>query len=62
MGHMFSSCSSLKELNLSNFNTNKVINMKYMFKYCMNLETIDISTFKTDNVKKWNICSFVVSI
>ena len=31
---MFNSYSSLKELNLSNFNTNNVINMKAMFYGC----------------------------
>ena len=32
---MFSECSSLKELNISNFNTNKVQNMSYMFTKCL---------------------------
>ena len=31
---MFSECSSLKELNLNNFNTNNVTNMSYMFSKC----------------------------
>ena len=31
---MFSECSSLKELNLSNFNTNNVTGMGYMFNGC----------------------------
>ena len=31
---MFSGCSSLKELNLSNFNTNNVTHMSYMFSKC----------------------------
>ena len=31
---MFSGCSSLKELNLSNFNTNNVTDMSYMFYGC----------------------------
>ena len=31
MGYMFYGCSSLKELNLSNFNTNHVIDMESMF-------------------------------
>ena len=34
MGDMFNECSSLKELNLSNFNTNNVTNMRYMFSGC----------------------------
>ena len=31
---MFYRCYSLKELNLSNFNTNNVTNMNYMFYAC----------------------------
>ena len=34
MGSMFIRCSSLKELNLSNFNTDNVTNMRYMFSKC----------------------------
>ena len=33
---MFFECSSLKELNISNFNTNKVNNSFYMFDGCSN--------------------------
>ena len=36
MGDMFSECSSLKELNLNNFNTNNVTNMGGMFSRCSN--------------------------
>ena len=31
---MFYGCSSLKELNLNNFNTNNVTNMRFMFEGC----------------------------
>ena len=31
---MFSGCSSLKKLNISNFNTNNVTNMRAMFWGC----------------------------
>ena len=34
MGYMFYGCSSLKKLNLSNFNTNNVTDMDYMFSEC----------------------------
>ena len=34
MSFMFCDCSSLKELNLNNFNTNNVTNMSCMFSYC----------------------------
>ena len=42
---MYSGCSSLKELNLSNFNTNKVTDMSYMFERCSSLKKVDISNF-----------------
>ena len=34
MRYMFYGCSSLKELNLNNFNTNNVTNMRWMFSKC----------------------------
>ena len=34
MSWMFHECSSLKELNLNNFNTNNVTNMRSMFSGC----------------------------
>ena len=36
MSYMFHGCSSLKELNLNNFNTNNVTNMRFMFSGCSN--------------------------
>ena len=36
MSYMFGGCSSLKELNLNNFNINKVTNMSEMFSRCLN--------------------------
>ena len=36
MRWMFFYCSSLKELNLNNFNTNNVTDMSDMFKGCSN--------------------------
>ena len=35
MSYMFRGCSSLKELNLSNFNTNNVTDMNCMFYGCL---------------------------
>ena len=48
---MFFGCSSLKELNLSNFNTNKVTDMRSMFSDCSSLEELDISNFNTNHVE-----------
>jgi len=38
---------SLKELNLSNFNTNNVINMGGMFEGCHKLKELNLSNFNT---------------
>ena len=47
---MFSGCSALTTLDLSNFNTEKVTNMSFMFSYCYALTTLDISNFNTEKV------------
>ena len=44
---MFYGCSSLKSLDLSNFDTSKVTYMSYMFYECTSLESLDISNFYT---------------
>ena len=50
MSNMFYRCSSLKEINLSNFNTNNVIYMDGMFFKCSSLKELDLSNFNTNNV------------
>ena len=51
---MFSKCQSLKSLDLSNFNTSKVVSMSNMFANCSNLVDLDISGFDTKNVESTN--------
>ena len=51
---MFSGCSSLKKINLSNFNTSNVTDMSYMFNGCSSLKDLNISNFNTDNVYYMN--------
>ena len=48
--HMFSSCSALTNLNLSNFDTSKVAVMWEMFYTCDKLTRLDVSNFDTSNV------------
>ena len=50
MASMFNGCSSLKEINLSNFNTNNVTDMAYMFTGCSSLKDLNLSNFNTNNV------------
>lgn len=51
MSNIFSYCTTLTELDLSNFNTSNVTNMSSMFFYCTNLETINFGdNFNTSNV------------
>ena len=41
---MFSRCSSLKELNFNNFNTDKLNNMNCMLSWCLNELIMKIKT------------------
>ena len=47
MSYMFSDCSALTSLDLSNFNTAKVRDMSYMFYRCSALSSLDLSNFNT---------------
>ena len=49
MEKMFSGCTSLKKLNISNFKTNKLNNLKYMFEGCSSLTSIDLSFLEKSN-------------
>jgi surface protein len=52
MGFMFNDCQSLEELDLSNFNTQKVKTMELMFGACGELKKLNLSNF---NVSKADI-------
>ena len=47
---MFYGCSSLKKLNLNNFNTNKVTKISCMFHGCTLLKELNLDNFNTNNV------------
>ena len=49
---MFYGCSSLTNIDLSNFNTNNVTNMKYMFCECSSLIDINLSNFSINRSTK----------
>ena len=48
--YLFYNCYTLTSLNLSNFNTQNVTNMRYMFYNCKSLTSLDLSNFNTQNV------------
>ena len=50
MAFIFRDCSSLNNINLSNFNTDNVTNMAWMFCRCSSLNNINLSNFNTNNV------------
>ncbi len=47
---MFSGCSSLTDLDVSNLNTSEVTNMGFMFARCYSLPDLDVSNFNTSKV------------
>ena len=57
MNFMFYLCSSLTNINLSNFNTNNVTNMNHMFSSCSSLTSLNLSNFNTNNVNNME-CMF----
>ena len=66
MGYMFSGCSSLTSLDVSNFNTSNVTNMGDMFRGCSSLTSLNVSSFDTSNVTRmYNMfsgCSSLTSL
>ena len=47
---MFADCQSLQQLDLSNFNTFNVTNVKLMFQNCYKLTSLNLKKFTFDNV------------
>ena len=52
--HMFYGCSDITDINLTNFNTSIVENMRDMFNGCSSLTSLNLSNFDTSKVKKMN--------
>ena len=49
---MFKECTSITEINLSNFDTSSVTSMDNMFEGCLSLTSINLSNLKTSLVKR----------
>ena len=50
INHLFSGCNFLTNIDLSNFNSQNIIYMKYMLSGCNSLRDIHFSNFNTQNV------------
>ena len=50
MSGMFGYCTSLIELNITSFNTQKVTDMHLMFTNCPRLKDLNLDNFNTHNV------------
>ena len=63
MRNMFAYCRNLTTLDVSNFDTSKVIQMDYTFSYCTSLTNLDLSNFNTSKVTKMdNTFSYCTSL
>ena len=47
---MFYGCTALRSLDISNFTSKKVVDMKNMFYNCFLLDDLNISNFKAKNI------------
>jgi surface protein len=54
MSYMFSSCSKLTSIDISNFDTSNVTNMSNMFNGCSSLVTLNLGNIDTSNVTNMN--------
>ena len=61
MSQMFEGCSSLNELNLSNFNINNITNIKGMFSNYPSLKELNLSNLNT-NTKKISFIQLILLI
>ena len=50
MGCMFENCVSLKSIDISSFDTTKVMNMQNMFMHCRNIHTLDLESLDISGV------------
>lgn len=58
LAYLFNGCSNIESLDLSNFNTVKVTDMKQMFSSCSNLTSLTLgSNFSTANVTDCHVLS-----
>jgi len=65
-GKMFTSCSNITEIDLSNFDSSRVTNMSCMFSDCTSLISINFTNFRTSQVERMDFmfleCSSLISL
>ncbi len=63
---LFSNCTTLIEIDFSNFNTINIKDMNSMFSNCSSLKNLDLKNFKTDNLEDmysmFSDCSSLIEI
>ena len=57
---MFNGCSSLEEINFTNFDISNVNNMESMFDECNQLKTLDLPNFYSSNVINMGIMFIIL--
>ena len=66
MSNMFSECSVLVNLDVSNFNTSSVTDMSRLFYDCSGLTNLDVSNFDTSSVtnmsEMFSVCSGLINL
>ncbi len=64
MFEMFENCTSLKSLDVSGFNTDKVTRVSQMFYYCSSLTNLTLGNFKAEGDLQWMFayCSSLTSL
>ena len=58
---MFNGCCALTSIDVSKFNTQNVIDMRYMFHYYSKLKSIDVCNFNIEKLKEWKIYFIILS-
>ncbi len=51
MNNIFKDCTSLKSVNIQNWNLNNVISMSGMFRNCIALRSLTLGNYNLNNVK-----------
>ena len=62
MGGMFSACTSLESIHVSNFDMRNAFDISSMFYYCDSLEYIDLGNFNTEKTEEMFMYLWIAKI